>query len=224
MPSKSLSDLPSTPSPTALFAQTAHSRQILTPAVSLTSALLFHSLAARGKSSRLFPTACALFTKTTGVSPPSLVPIFIFNSTFSNLFKINTYTSVCKQTVLTLFRMNTYAKTGGGGGRDLVPSKTQGHESSARQFAARGILTSLRHCFLTSPFSSGLRRRRKESDRQVPRCPQSCRRTQNPRNGIHRHARRRNISMRTARNHQRNIRMPRQRDRVRRIFRANVHL
>src|SRR2546429_4277942 len=69
MPSKSLSDLPSTPSPTALFTQTPHSRQILTPLVSFTSALLPHSFAVRGKSSRLFPTACALFAKTTGVHP-----------------------------------------------------------------------------------------------------------------------------------------------------------
>src|SRR5205814_134647 len=177
-----------------------------------------------GKSSRLFPTACALFAKKTGVYPSSLFPSSIFNFPFSNLFRINTYASVCKETVLTLFRMNTYAKTGGGGGWDLVPSETQGHETCATEFAARGILASLRHCFLTSPFSSGFRRRREKPDRQVPRSPQSRRRTQNHRNRVDRHARRRNISMRPARNHERNIRMSRQRNRVRRIFRANVHL
>src|SRR5256885_6150532 len=69
MPSKSLAVPPSTHSPTALFTQTPHSRQILTPLISFTSALLPHSLAVRGKSSRLFPTACALFAKTTGVHP-----------------------------------------------------------------------------------------------------------------------------------------------------------
>src|SRR5438552_12148733 len=176
MPSKSLVALPSTPTPTVLSAQTAHSRQILTPPFSCTSALLsrsarhlppaflsransarraqtawsfalFHSLSKERKSSRLFPTACALFAKKTGVYPSSLFPSSIFNFPFSNLFRINTYASVCKQTVLTLFRMNTYAKTGGGGGWDLVPSETQGHETCATEFAARGILASLRHCF-----------------------------------------------------------------------------
>ena len=103
MPSKSLSDLPSTPSPTVLSAQTAHSRQILTPPFSCTSALLsrsarhlppaflsransargaqtacsfalFHSLSKERKSSRLFPTACALFAKKTGVYPSCSLP------------------------------------------------------------------------------------------------------------------------------------------------------
>src|SRR5882724_6650583 len=109
MPSKSRPVLPLTPSPTALFTQTAHSRQILTPAVSLTSALLPHSFAIRGKSSLLFPTACALFAKTTGVHP----------SRHSHIFAIQLLTTV--ESILTgmhsrkPFRMNTYRKQGGGG-------------------------------------------------------------------------------------------------------------
>src|SRR5882672_8409093 len=197
MPSKSLSVLPSTPSPTALFAQTAHSRQILTPLLSFTSALLFHSLAARGKSSRVFPTPCALFAKKTGVYPSRHFPAFAIQL-LTALESILTETHSCKP-----FRMNTYKKQGEGG---------------------RGGLPTSSDLPLPSLDSSGLRRWREESDRQVPRRPQSRRRTQNHWNRIHGHARRRNISMRPARNRQRNIRMPAQRNRVRRIFRANVHL
>src|SRR2546429_6915441 len=116
MPSKSLSDLPSTPSPTALFTQTPHSRQILTPLISFTSALLPHSFAVRGKSSRLFPTACALFAKTTGVHP----------SRHFHISALQLLTAV--DSILTgmhsrkPFRMNTYRKQGEGGRGRRQPS------------------------------------------------------------------------------------------------------
>src|SRR5882757_3846005 len=102
MPSKSLTALPSTPSPTALFTQTPHSRQILTPLISCTSALLPHSFAVRGKSSRVFPTACALFPRTTGVHPSrhfhisaiqllTIVESILTESSHRKPFKMNTY-------------------------------------------------------------------------------------------------------------------------------------
>src|SRR5438552_2438318 len=226
MPSKSLTASPSTPSPTAFFAQTAHSRQILTPAFSLTSALLsrsardlphsflpranstrgaptarsvalFCSLSKERKSSRVFRTACALFAKKTVVYPSCRLRV----STIQLLTALDSKlrgTCPCKS-----FEMNTYRKQGEGG---------------------RGGLPTSSDLPLPSLDSLRLRRRCEESDRQIPRRSQSRRRTQNHRNGIDRHARRRNISMRPARNHERNIRMPRQRNRIRGIFRANVHL
>jgi len=150
MPSKSLAVLPSTPSPTALFARTAHSWQILTPAFSLTSALLsrslrgllhsflpransargaevaqtcetvrcsssifsmlcallLHSFAVRGKSSRLFPTACALFAKKTGVYPSRSLRVSTIQL-LTALDSILTEAPSCKP-----FRMNTYRKQG----------------------------------------------------------------------------------------------------------------
>jgi|SRR2546430_2996740 len=109
MPSKSLTGSPSTPSPTALFTQTAHSRQILTPLISCTSALLPHSFAVRGKSSRLFPTACALLAKTTGVHPSRHSHISALQL-LTAVDSILTGMHFCKP-----FRMSTYRKQGGGG-------------------------------------------------------------------------------------------------------------
>src|SRR3989442_1276764 len=110
MPSKSLAALLSISSPTALFAQTAHSRQILTPLLSFTSALLFHSFAVHGKSSRVFPIACALFAKTTGV-----YPFYSFHTSAMQFLtavdSILTEMRPCKS-----FKMNTYRKQGKGGG------------------------------------------------------------------------------------------------------------
>src|SRR5882724_11086345 len=118
MPSKSLAVPPLTPSPTALFTQTALPQQILTPLLSFTSALLPHSFlsratsardAVRGKSSRLFPTACAFLAKTTGVHP----------SRHSHISAIQLLTAL--ESILTEsarrkpFRMNTYRKQGEGG-------------------------------------------------------------------------------------------------------------
>ncbi len=77
MPSKSLVNFSSPPSPVALFAQTTHSQQILTPSFSFTSALLLHSFAVRGKSSRLFPIACALFAQT-GKPENATTPLFSY--------------------------------------------------------------------------------------------------------------------------------------------------
>src|SRR5436190_5702555 len=140
MPSNSLAALPSTPSPTALFAQTALPQQILTPLFSFTSTLLLHSFAVRDKSSHVFSMSCALFTENAGVYPPSHSPISIFQFPFSQhpmkdadperpsgaegflnslrparIFakpiRINTYKIIlCK-----FFRMNTYEKTREGG-------------------------------------------------------------------------------------------------------------
>ena len=139
MPSKSLAALPSTPSPTALFAQTERPQQILTPLLSFISALLsrsasdlphsflpransrtgaqtarsfalFHSLSKGRKSSRVFPTACALFTENAGMYSPSHFQLSIFHFPSSNFFRINTYRiAICKP-----FRMNTYGKRGVG--------------------------------------------------------------------------------------------------------------
>src|SRR2546430_1503753 len=112
MPSNSLAALPPTTSPSALFSQTVLPQQILTPLFSFTSTLLLHSLAVRDKSSHVFSIPCALFTENAGVCPPSHFPISISHFPFSNSFKINTYRiAICKP-----FRMNTYEKTGGGGG------------------------------------------------------------------------------------------------------------
>ena len=129
MPSKSLAVLLSTPSPTALFAQTAHSRQILTPLLSCTSALLPHSFAIRGKSSLLFPTACALFAKTTGVHP----------SRHFHISAIQLLTAV--DSILTgmhsrkPFRMNTYRKQGGGG--SLTRFSSGGLHTASPRFSSR---------------------------------------------------------------------------------------
>src|SRR5882724_8188703 len=298
MPSKSRPVLPLTPSPTALFTQTAHSRQILTPAVSLTSALLPHSFAIRGKSSHFFSIACALFAKKTGVYPSrrfhtsamqllTALDSILTETPSCKPFRMNTQHPTkdadperpsgaegflpCSGPALTTvesiltesgrrkpFRMNTCRKQGEGGRGGVVMVNPESHEryasrpttcpESSRGIGSRGTSLASDKGYLlassaceTSRFrarisptangkqptvnvSSGLRRRREKSDRQVPRRPQSCRRTQNHRNGIHRHARRRNISVRAARNHERNIRMPRQRNCVRRIFRADVHL
>src|SRR5258707_6477039 len=114
MPSKSLAVLPSTPNPTALSAQTVRPRQILTPLLSCTSALLLHSLAVRRKSSRLFPTACSLFAKTTGVHP----------SRHSHISAVQLLTAL--DSILTEihsrkpFRINTYRKQGEAGGGRLT--------------------------------------------------------------------------------------------------------
>src|SRR6266436_6842852 len=104
MPSKSLAVLPSTSSPTALFAQTAHLRQILTPAVSLTSTLLPRSFAVRGKSSHFFSVACALFAKKTGVYPSRSLRVSTIQL-LTSLESILTETHSCKP-----FRMNTYRR------------------------------------------------------------------------------------------------------------------
>src|SRR5882724_9297576 len=112
MPSKSLADLPSTPSPTALSAQTAHPRQILTPLLSFTSALLLHSFAVRDKSSHVFSMFSAVLSKTTGVSLTWSLPTSATDPTNSaKPFKINTYKiAICKS-----FIINTYEKRGQGG-------------------------------------------------------------------------------------------------------------
>src|SRR5882762_1746599 len=89
MPSNSLAALPSTASPTALFAQTALPQQILTPLFSDTSTLLLHSFVVRDKSSLLFATTCALFTENAGVYPPSHFTLSIFHFPFSNFFRMN---------------------------------------------------------------------------------------------------------------------------------------
>jgi len=140
MPSKSLTALPSTPSPTALFTQTPHSRQILTPLLSCTSALLPHSFlsratsardAVRGKSSRLFPTACALFAKTTGVHP----------SRHFHISAIQLLTAV--DSILTgmhsrkPFRMNTYRKQGEGRGGSLTRFSFSGLHAASPRFSCR---------------------------------------------------------------------------------------
>src|SRR5260221_4320952 len=117
MPSKSRPVLPLTPSPTALFTQTAHSRQILTPAVSLTSALLFRSLAVRSKSSRVFPTACALFAKKTGVYPSRSLLVSTVQL-LTALDSILTETPSCRP-----FRMNTQHPT-----KDADPERPSGAE------------------------------------------------------------------------------------------------
>ena len=134
MPSKSLAVLPSTPSLSALFAQTAHSRQIVTPLLSSTSGLLsrstrdlphsflpransrtgaqttrsfslFHSLSKERKSSRLFPTACALFAKKTGVYPSRSLRASTIQL-LTALESILTETRPCKS-----FKMNTQHPT-----------------------------------------------------------------------------------------------------------------
>lgn len=139
MPSKPLLDPPSTPSPTAPFAQKAHSRQILTPPFSFTSALLsrsardlphsflpransargaqtarsvslFRSLSKERKTSLLFSTACVLFAKKTGVYPSYGFRVSTIQL-LTALDSILTETPSCKP-----FRMNTYKKQGGGGG------------------------------------------------------------------------------------------------------------
>ena len=131
MPSKSLTASPSTPSPTDLFTQTPHSRQILTPLISCTSALLPHSFAVRDKSSRLFPTACALFAKTTGVHP----------SRHFHISAIQLLTAV--DSILTgmhsrkPFRMNTYRKQGEGRGGSLTRFSFSGPHAASPRFSCR---------------------------------------------------------------------------------------
>src|SRR5437762_939625 len=106
MPSKSLTASPSTPSPTALFTQTPHSRQILTPLISFTSARLLHSFAVCDKSSGVFPTACALFAKTTAVHPSRHFHI-------SALQLLTAVDSILTESARRKpFRMNTYRKKG----------------------------------------------------------------------------------------------------------------
>src|SRR5258708_9349166 len=61
---------------------------------------------------RLAPS-CALPASSSPTFEPSILQP-------RNLFRINTCKSVSKQTTLTLFRMNTYEKQGGGGGRASV--------------------------------------------------------------------------------------------------------
>src|SRR5882757_1673894 len=146
MPSKSLADLPSTPSPTALSAQTAHPRQILTPLLSFTSALLSRSArdlphsflpranSARGaqttrslalfrsrskerKSSRVFSTACALFAKKTGVYPSRSLLVSTVQL-LTALDSILTETPSCRP-----FRMNTQHPT-----KDADPERPPGAE------------------------------------------------------------------------------------------------
>ena len=108
MPSKSLSDLPATPSPSTLFAQPAPARQTLTVLFSVTSALLPHSFAVRGKSSRVFSMPCALFVKNAGVYPSRHFPISTVKS-LTALDSILPESPSCKS-----FRMNTYEKQGRG--------------------------------------------------------------------------------------------------------------
>ncbi len=138
MPSKSLAVPPSTHSPTALFTQTPHSRQILTPLLSFTSALLPHSFlsratsardAVRGKSSRLFPTACALFAKTTGVHPSRHSPI----SALQLLTAVDSILTGMHSRKP--FRMNTYRKQGGGG--SLTRFSSGGLHTASPRFSSR---------------------------------------------------------------------------------------
>src|SRR5882724_5374685 len=146
MPSKSLAVLPSTPSPTALFAQTAHARQILTPLFSCTSALLsrslrglphsplpransargaqttrslalFRSLSKERKSCRVFPIACALFAKKTGVYPSRSLLVSTVQL-LTALDSILTETPSCSP-----FRMNTQHPT-----KDADPERPSGAE------------------------------------------------------------------------------------------------
>src|SRR5579859_3304415 len=70
-----------------------------------------------GNSTDLFSTRSALFRKNTRVSPSlqfrSPSPS---NPNPRNSFRIRTYRCVSKQTTLSPFRINTYAKKGEGGG------------------------------------------------------------------------------------------------------------
>ena len=129
MPSKSLAALPSTPSPTALFAQTERPQQILTPLLSFTSALLLHSFAVRDKSSRLFPTACALFAKTTGVHPSR-------HSHISVIQLLTALESILIESARRKpFRMNTYRKQGEGG--SLSRFSFSGLHAASPRFSCR---------------------------------------------------------------------------------------
>ena len=126
MPSKFLAALPSTLSPIALSAQTAHSRQILTPPFSFTSALLLHSFAVRGKSCRLFPTACALFAKKTGVYPSRSFRVFTI-PLLTALDSILTETRPCK----------SYRRTGVGGRGRLTRLSFSGLHAASPRFSCR---------------------------------------------------------------------------------------
>src|SRR5712664_2841295 len=88
----------------------------------------------------------------------------------------------------------------------------------------RERVTLLYEAIQTGASLLGPRVRREKSDRQIARGAQAGRRIENHGNRVHDDGRRRNVAVRAARNHQADVRMARERNRIGGIFCADVHL